>query len=71
MVDQIKWDYRVSSFGTFWNGPNDEEIEAALREWGQEGWEVVALTKIENSNKVRVVAKRMLSNPAQRKQGWP
>lgn len=71
MTDQHKWEYRVDSFGTFWTGPSDEEIEATLREWGQDGWEVVAVTKIENSNRVRVVAKRMLGGSSQRKQGWP
>jgi hypothetical protein len=71
MTDQHKWEYRVSCFGTYWTGPKDEELEATLNAWGLEGWEVVAVTKVENSNKVRVVAKRMLSNPSQRKQGWP
>ena len=71
MADQHKWEYRVASFGTYWTGPKDEDLEATLNDWGLAGWEVVAVTKVENSNRVRVVAKRMLSSPAQRRQGWP
>jgi hypothetical protein len=71
MTDQHKWEYRVASFGTYWTGPKDEDLEATLNGWGVEGWEVVAVTKIEKSNRVRVLAKRMLSSPSQRKHGWP
>ena len=30
------WEYRVQTIGKFW-GSKDENIEAALNEWGEEG----------------------------------
>lgn len=71
MAEPQRWEYRVASAGTFWTGATDESIEATLNEWGAEGWEVVAVTKIEGSNKIRVVAKRPASGSVRRERHWP
>jgi hypothetical protein len=70
MSENIQWEYHVGSLGSFWTGPPDEGLEQMLNEWGMDGWEVIAVTKIENSNKIRVVAKRPLTSAVRRKKTW-
>ena len=71
MAETSKWEYRAATLGTYWTGPKDDELEALLNEWGLQGWEVIAVTKVENSNKIRIVAKRPLGGPTRKQQGWP
>lgn len=71
MSETNPWEYRVQTFGTFFRGVKDEEIEAALNEWGQEGWEVVAFRTVENSNQAQVIAKRPLDRTARRWRSMP
>jgi hypothetical protein len=71
MAETPKWEYRAATLGTYWTGPRDEDLEAMLNEWGQDGWDLVAVTKIENSNKIRLVAKRPLPGAFRKQQGWP
>ncbi len=71
MTDHNKWEYRVASLGSFWTGPKDDEMQAMLNEWGLDGWEVIAVTKVESSSKMRIVAKRLHPSYSQRKQSWP
>jgi hypothetical protein len=71
-VDEIKqWEYRVQTFGSSLRGPKDEDLEAALNEWGDEGWEVVAVQSVESSHKMVVVAKRPLTAAARRSRTLP
>ena len=55
-----KWEYRVQTIGRFF-GTKDENIEATLNEWGDEGWEVTHVYTPEGSGNVTIVAKRPLS----------
>lgn len=71
MSQSIQWEYRVSTFGSAWSGVNDEELEILLDSWGEEGWEVVEVSPITNSNKVRMVAKRPLTTSTRRQRTWP
>lgn len=65
MSDQTKWEYRVQTIGRFW-GTGDEQIEATLNEWGEEGWEAINVYTPEGSGKVTIVAKRVLTAAARR-----
>ena len=46
------WDYKTLKFSTecgFWNGTqfNETVLEAELKAWGQQGWELVSIFDIE------------------------
>lgn len=67
-----QWEYRVvASPGNIWRGPKEEDLEALLNELGMEGWEVVSTYTITNSNKVTIVAKRLLSAEERRRRSRP
>ena len=71
MAENIQWEYRVQTFGTFFTGTKDEELEAALNDWGIDGWEVLSLRGVENTSKVVVVAKRPLTSAVRRRHTFP
>ncbi len=71
MAETARWEYRVETLGTFWSSPKDEDLEAALDEWGEEGWQVISLYKSGSGEKVTVVARRPLSLAARRRRSWP
>jgi Domain of unknown function (DUF4177) len=71
MVESNQWEYLAMSVGSFWTMPNDEDLESALNELGQDGWEVVSAFAQHASNKVRVIAKRPLSPDRRRRRNWP
>lgn len=70
MSDQTKWEYRVQTIGRFW-GTGDEQIEATLNEWGEEGWEAINVYTPEGSGKVTIVAKRVLTTAVRRQRSMP
>jgi hypothetical protein len=71
MTEEIKkWDYRVQNFGSVWTGAKPEDIEAALIEWGVEGWEVVSAVH-KSTNEVIVIAKRPLTHEIMRARSMP
>jgi hypothetical protein len=70
MAEPILWEYRAVGAGSFWSMPKDEELEALLNELGEEGWEVVSVFAQNNSNRVRVVAKRPLTQTERRRRSW-
>lgn len=65
------WEYRVLTFGSAWSGVKDEELEALLDLWGEEGWEVFEISPITNSSKIRIAARRPLSSSTRRQRSWP
>jgi hypothetical protein len=69
--DMQKWEYRVQAVGSFWSGVKDLELETLLNEWGEQGWEVVAVRPLEASSKAQVIAKRPLTREAQRLRSMP
>jgi hypothetical protein len=71
MAEHTQWEYRVQTFGTFFSGTKDEELEAALNEWGIDGWEVISARGIENTSKVVVIAKRIPSAAVRRRHTFP
>jgi hypothetical protein len=71
MAESNQWEYLAMSVGSFWNMPNDEDLESALNELGQDGWEVVNAFAQRASNKVRVIAKRPLTADRRRRRTWP
>lgn len=71
MADEIKqWEYRVQTIGGFF-GTKDEQIEAILNEWGEEGWEVTNVYNPYGSGNVTMVAKRPLSRSIRRSRNMP
>ena len=69
MNKQDTWEYRFQRFGSSLREAKDEEIEAALNEWGAEGWEVIWMTT--ESNKVMLLARRPLSLATRRQRSMP
>jgi len=61
MDENKKWEYRVDTIGSAIRGLKDEAIEAALNEWGQEGWEIISARPPTNSSKITIVAKRLVT----------
>ena len=71
MAENIQWEYRIRTFGATFRGQKDEELEAALNEWGMEGWEVISARGIENTNKVTILAKRLMTDSVRRRRSLP
>jgi hypothetical protein len=66
-----KWEYRVQTIGgTF--GTRDEDIEALLNEWGEQGWEATQVyTFSSRAAKVTIVARRPLTRETMRLRSMP
>ena len=71
MSEVNQWEYRIRTFGSFFRGVKDDELEAELNQWGEDGWEVVAYRMIENTNQGQVIAKRPLDRTARRWRTMP
>ena len=72
MAEEMKkWEYRVQTFGTFWTAAKQQDVQQALNEWGEQGWEVVSSFPLENTNKVTIVAKRPLTRETLRMRSMP
>lgn len=69
MAAEPAWEYRVQTLGTALRSARDEEIEALLNQWGEEGWELVGVTA--ESGKVRLLARRPLSRATRRWRSMP
>jgi hypothetical protein len=70
MAETIQWEYRVQTIGSMF-GTKDENIEATLNEWGEDGWEAINVYTPEGSGKVTMVAKRPLSDRVRRERSIP
>jgi hypothetical protein len=71
MAETTQWEYLVQTVGTFWKGVKDDEFQALLNQWGEDGLEVVGFRTIENSNQSQVIAKRPLDRTARRWRSMP
>ncbi|MGE5250666.1 MAG: hypothetical protein ACM3QS_10695 [Bacteroidota bacterium] len=72
MADETQqWEYRVKTLGGAILGTKDEQIQAALNEWGEEGWEALAVYTPDGSGKVTIVAKRLLTDRVRRLRSMP
>ncbi|HNT24754.1 MAG TPA: DUF4177 domain-containing protein [Anaerolineales bacterium] len=71
METLAKWEYRVVSFGGILSDAKNETIEDALNALGEEGWEVVSAVAMDNSNRVRLIAKRPLTRASRRERSMP
>lgn len=67
----LRWEYRVESLGSAFSHPKDEEIEEKLNEWGEDGWEIIDVSPPFGSTKIRIVAKRPLSERERRRRSMP
>jgi hypothetical protein len=70
MAEQTQWEYRVLTVGSIF-GTKDEQIEATLNEWGEEGREAISVYTPEGSGKVTMVAKRPLTEAVRRRRSYP
>ena len=71
MTEEIKqWEYRVLTIGSVF-GTKDENIEATLDSWGEEGWEAISVYTPYGSGKITIVAKRPLTERARRMRSVP
>jgi hypothetical protein len=71
MAELNQWEYRVLTVGSFFKGVKDDDLEALLNQFGEEGWEVVGFRTIENSNQSQIIAKRPLDRTARRWRSMP
>ncbi len=71
MSELSMWEYRAESIGSTWSGLKDEDLQAILNEWGEEGWEIISAFPISGSNKIKVLAKRPLTERNRRQRSWP
>ena len=71
MAEHRQWEYYVETVGSAWKGTSDETLFSVFTALGQAGWEVFSVEQIENSNKVRIVAKRPVAGPIRRRSTWP
>jgi hypothetical protein len=70
MAEEKQWEYRVQTIGGVFS-TKDEQIEATLNEWGEEGWEAINVYTPSNSSKVTIVAKRPLGSSERRRRSMP
>ncbi len=71
MAEQtLQWEYRVLTIGNVF-GTKDENIEDTLNEWGLEGWETIHVYTPSQSNKVTIVAKRLVTAASRRVRSMP
>lgn len=71
MADEYKhWEYRVQTIGSVF-GTKDEDVQATLDEWGDEGWEAINVYTPSGSAKVTIVAKRPLTDRVRRLRSMP
>jgi hypothetical protein len=68
--ETTQWEYRVQTIGSIF-GTKDEQIEAILDEWGEQGWEAVTVYTPYGSGKVTIVAKRPLTERIRRMRSMP
>jgi len=71
MSETNQWEYRVQTFGSFFKGVRDGELEELLDQWGEEGWEVVGFRSIENTNQAQLIARRPLTSERRRWRSMP
>jgi hypothetical protein len=71
MSETNAWEYLVQTFGGLLRQSKDNELQEALNEWGEQGWEVISATALENSNAMRVIAKRPLTTASRRRRSMP
>ena len=71
MEASTKWEYIFLTFGGPLLAAKDEKVQASLNELGIDGWEVVSAIAIDNSAKIKILAKRPLSSLARRQRTFP
>jgi len=71
MADNSQWEYHIEVLGSVFRSPKPEQIEASLNEFDEDGWEVVSLHQLNNSNKIWVTMKRQLTPAIRRQRNRP
>jgi hypothetical protein len=71
MADNSQWEYHIEVLGSVFRSPKPEVIEASLNEIDEDGWEVVSLHQLNNSNKIWVTMQRPLTPSIRRQRNRP
>jgi hypothetical protein len=71
MTDITRWEYYVETVGSAWKSTTDEDLLKVLNELGADGWEVFHSEQLQNSSKVRLIARRRIAAHPQKHKGWP
>ena len=71
MAEENRWEYHVETLGSFWSGIKDDELQELINAWGEEGWEILQVLNLPNSEKLRIIAKRPLKGAVRRRRSWP
>jgi hypothetical protein len=71
MSEIVQWEYLALTLGSFWSSGKDEEVAQRLNEIGEQGWEVISVYQMENTQKARIIAKRVLTASARRQRSMP
>ena len=66
MPEKIQWEYHIEVLGSTFKSLKPEQIETALNEFGEMGWEVINLHQPQNSNRIWIVMRRPVT-PATRR----
>jgi hypothetical protein len=66
MPEKIQWEYHIEVLGSTFKSLKPEQIETALNEFGEMGWDVINLHQPQNSNRIWVAMKRPVT-PATRR----
>lgn len=66
-----QWEYRVQTFGGLFRSIKAEELEETLNAWGEDGWEVIAVHRVEGTYKINIIAKRPLTDRIRRLRSMP
>lgn len=71
MAEAATWDYCVFTVGGVIREVKDDEFEALLNSLGEQGWEIISVTPLQNTNRLKVVGKRPLSATVRRHRTRP
>ncbi len=71
MQDQVSWEYRVDTLGSWIRSPKDPELASWLNELGEDGWECVSALPREGSRGVTMILRRPLGREERRRRSRP
>ncbi len=71
MAEKVQWEYQAETFGSLLTHMKDEELEAVLDQWGEDGWEVIGAYAIPGTYRFRVIAKRPVDQRKRRERTMP
>ena len=71
MPENVQWEYRIETIGSFFKKVKPEILEEFLNELGQEGWEATSVHHPQNSNQIWITIKRPVTRSTRRRRSLP